>query len=73
MSRYYFNENPQVRHWMGKCATLHQELDIANERTKSIKQQYVDDMGEVKEKAVELFNKFNSLPWYKKMFFKFDV
>lgn len=73
MTRYYFNENPQVRHWMGKCATLQQDLDIANERMESIKQQYVADMGEVKEKAVYHFKKFNALPWYKKAFFKFKL
>ena len=59
MSRYYFNENPQV--------TALKEL-----REKDF---------EVMKKAILLIEKtyrkrmsdFNKLPWYKKMFFKFDV
>ena len=59
MSRYYFNENPQV--------TALKEL-----REKDL---------EYMKKAILLvdntyrkkLSEFNKLPWYKKMFFKFDV
>ena len=59
MTKYYFNENPQV--------TALKEL-----REKNL---------EVMKKAILLVEKtyrkrmsdFNKLPWYKKMFFKFDV
>lgn len=72
MTRYY-NENPQVKHWMEKCAMLQQELDIINEETELLKQKYIADMKEIKEAATSLFEKFNSLPWYKKMFYKFKL
>lgn len=59
MTRYYFNENPQVV-----------ALEEAHE--KKIKK--------LKE-AIRLVDKtyrkkmldFNKLPWYKKMFFKFEI
>lgn len=72
MTRYY-NENPQVRHWMEKCAMLQQELDIVNEETELLKQNYIADMKEIKKAAISLFEKFNALPWYKKMFYKFEI
>lgn len=68
----YYNENPQVLHWMEKCATLQQELDILNEERASLmflKNEYRN----LRKYMEGKFNHFNSLPWYKKMFYKFNV
>ena len=72
MSKYYFNENPQVRHWMGKCAKLEQEIDILHEQLKASEvclECWFKEIQELKER-VEFFN---ALPWYKKIFFKFKI
>lgn len=71
MTRYY-NENPQVKHWMEKCAILQQELDILYEERGSLvfwKNEY-RNLGTYMEGK---FKQFNSLPWYKKMFYKFEI
>lgn len=68
----YYNENPQVVHWMEKCAMLQQELDILNEERTGLmfwKNEY-RNLGKYMEGK---FKHFNSLPWYKKMFYKFNV
>lgn len=71
MTRYY-NENPQVRHWMGKCATLQQELDMACSEIKILKQELT-----FAEYDLDLYRRetkeFDNLPWYKKMFYKFNI
>ena len=72
MTRYYYNENPQVRHWMGKCAMLQQDLDAANETIDEICRYETKLEGEIIDLA-ESAIQFNSLPWYKKMFFKFKI
>ena len=82
MTRYY-NENPQVTHWMEKCAVLQQELDILNEDYKKVKCAYRtyeisleywrDQYYEEAKRNTEASKKFNSLPWYKKLFYKFRV
>lgn len=72
MTRYYFNENPQARYWMGKCAMLQQELDIANEtiiQKKRIGLHFIEKYQLLKDEV----RNFNSLPWYKKMFYKFNI
>ena len=59
MTRYYFNENPQET---------------------ALKELWEKDL-EYTKKAILLIDKsyrkklskFNELPWYKKMFFKFEV
>lgn len=71
MTRYY-NENPQVRHWMEKCAMLQQALDITNEiisQNMRIENHYKDMCRLMRERM----NSFNKLPWYKKMFYKFEI
>lgn len=72
MSRYYHNENPQVRHWMGKCALLQEELDCAIDQLETM----ACCKGYTEKRLEELkyeIKRFNVLPWYKKMFYKFDV
>lgn len=72
MTRYYHNDDPQVKYWMGKCAILQQELDIANETIDKICR-----CGERLSKdfinQTESIIRFNTLPWYKKMFYKFNL
>lgn len=72
MSRYYFNENPQVRYWMGKCAILQQELDIANETIDKTCRYGTKLYGEIID-LTESVIQFNSLPWWRKMFYKFNI
>ena len=72
MARFYFNENPQVRHWMGKCAILQQELDIANEtinQKKIIGLHFLEKYKFIKDEV----RGFNALPWWRKMFYKFKL
>lgn len=72
MSGYYFNENPQVRHWMGKCAKLEQEIDMLNEQLRASEvclEFWFKEIQELKER-VEFFN---ALPWYKRMFLNFKL
>lgn len=59
MTRYYFNENPQV--------TALKEL-----RKKDL--EYMKEAILLIDKSYRMkLSDFNKLPWYKKMFFKFDV
>lgn len=59
MTRYYFNENPQVtalKEAHGK------EIRLLKKAIRKVDMTY-------RKKLVE----FNTLPWYKKAFFKFKV
>ena len=47
-----------IKHWVGECAKLQQKLDMSNEKIVELQ----EDM-----------EFFNSLPWYERMFHKFDV
>lgn len=75
MKRYY-NENPQVMHWMEKCAVLQQKLDLLVEDYNTLEEGYnfwkVESL-RLEQRAQAAFKHFNSLPWYKKMFFKFEI
>ena len=67
----YYNENPQVRHWMGKCAKLEQEIDMLYEQLKASEaclEFWFKEIQKLKDRVEE----FNSLSWYKKIFFKFN-
>jgi hypothetical protein len=71
-SKRYYNENPQVSQWKEKCEILQEELDYAIDRLETLACCNVYTEGRlqaVKDKIM----KFNRLPWYKKMFFKFEV
>ena len=85
-SKRYYNESPQVtyllekieeqnkevQHWKGMCEELQRELDISNETNTGIRwsREYWKDRG---EKLVDDIARFNCLPWYKKMFYKFKI
>jgi hypothetical protein len=59
MTRYCFNENPQVT---ALKELREKDLDVMKKAILLIEKTYRKRMSD-----------FNKLPWYKKMFFKFDV
>ena len=72
MTRYYFNENPQATQWREKYEKLQEELDCAIDQLETLAccKVYTEERLEaVKDKIM----KFNRLPWYKKMFYKFEI
>lgn len=72
MSKYYFNENPQVELWMEQ-AQRNQELffDYKNkcDFQKEVIKNLVNELSKLKLEARD----FNSLPWWRKMFYKFKI
>jgi hypothetical protein len=59
MTKYYFNENPQVT---ALKELREKDLDVMKKAILLIEKTYRKRMSD-----------FNKLPWYKKMFFKFKV
>lgn len=59
MSKYYFNENPQVT---ALKELREKDLDVMKKAILLVEKTYRKRMSD-----------FNKLPWYKKMFFKFEV
>ena len=62
MTRYYYNENPQVTLWREKY-----------EEQKHWKVYWKSETLFTEKRMIDAFKRFNSLPWYKKMFYKFGV
>ena len=89
MTRYYFNENPQVTLWREVAEESQKVARDCIETTKSYarlvkdSQRQFDEIAKVSEEAIQtsaefertigeyksFMRKFNSLHWYKKMFF----
>lgn len=72
----YYNENPQVTFWRERYEHLKEEhfklLDDYESVSDSIDYfKFQSDL--IKERTEETFRFFNSLPWYKKMFYKFKI
>lgn len=72
----YYNENPQVTFWRERYEHLKEEhfklLDDYESVSDSIDYfKYQSNL--IKERTEETFRFFNSLPWYKKMFYKFKI
>ena len=59
MTRYYFNENPQVT---ALKELREKDLDVMKKAILLVEKTYRKRMSD-----------FNKLPWYKKMFFKFEI
>lgn len=59
MTRYYFNENPQVT---ALKELREKDWDVIKKAILLLEETYRKRMSD-----------FNKLPWYKKMFFKFEV
>jgi hypothetical protein len=71
MTRYY-NENPQVTQWREKYEKLENELDCAIDQLETMAccKVYIEErLQALKDKIM----RFNSLPWYKKMYYKFRL
>ena len=69
MSRYYFNENPQVEMWKEKAFKTKELFDAYREGAELWNEKIVEALNELTDEV----RRFNELPWWKKMFFKFDV
>ena len=69
MTRYYFNENPQVMLWKEKAFKAKSLFDQYRRTAEKYNESIVNALNDLTDEV----RQFNSLPWYKKMFFKFDV
>ena len=69
MTRYYFNENPQVMLWKEKAFKAKSLFDQYRRTAEKDNESIVNALNDLTDEV----RQFNSLPWYKKMFFKFDV
>ena len=80
MSKFVYEENPQVEFLKEKCEKLEEENKELKEHFKEL-QSLVDYSRERAEGAWEMYEsrerrfeewveKFNSMPWWKKMFYK---
>ena len=83
----YYNENPQVALWKEKYDKLkeenerlkdevaHLELEALNlsNQLSEYRQKRKEEDEDVKIRAKRFIVLFNSLPWYKKIFYKFKL
>ena len=72
----YYNENPQVTALLEKIEDQEKRME---EQDKSIRltikywQESFEEICNKKDKLLESISHFNTLTWYKKMFYKFKV
>lgn len=69
MTRYYFNENPQTVIWKEKAFKTKSLFD----QYKQVAEKYNESIANALNNLTDEVIQFNSLPWYKKMFYKFEV
>lgn len=69
MSRYYFNENPQVELWKEKAFKTEELFDKYREFAELYNATIVKSLNDLTDEV----RNFNSLPWWRKMFYKFDI
>lgn len=75
MSRYDYLENPQVQYWKGRFEELRDVLNVELEKIEEGVERLRKERNELSEKNLELqedIKFFNSLPWYEKIFHKFN-
>ena len=65
MTRYYHNENPQV-------TALQEKIEEQGKKLKTIKEKIEFQNGKILNWVLQL-QEFNSLPWYRKIFYKFKL
>ena len=68
----YENQNPQYIYLLEKIEEQEKkikELDAHNQFACQYNKMIVDSLNEISEELEE----FNSLPWYKKMFYRFKI
>lgn len=61
----YYNQNPQILYWKEKYEQLKIDLDLSIQLLQ-------EDNIRLSEENYRL-KKYNKLPWYKKMFYKFKI
>lgn len=69
MSRYYFNENPQVEMWKEKAFKTKELFDAYREGVELWNEKIVEALNELTDEV----RRFNELPWWKRMFYRFDI
>ena len=69
MTRYYFNENPQVMLWKEKAFKVKSLVDQYRRTAEKYNESIVNALNDLTDEV----RQFNSLPWYKKMFYKFKL
>ena len=69
MTRYYFNENPQDEMWKEKAFKTKRLFDQYKQLAKKYNESIVNALNDLTDEV----RQFNSLPWYKKMFYKFKI
>lgn len=65
----YYNENPQVTLWKEKAFKVKEIFDKYKEFAEKYNESIVKSLNDITDEA----RLFNSLPWYKKMFYKFKI
>ena len=76
MSRYEFNENPQVTMWRMKCEALEKEMADQKKECKYQKDNaefYFNMRKEECEYYEKMIDDFNRLPWWEKIFYRFWI
>lgn len=72
MTRYYFNENPQFHRLFDRIEELSKELERRKDSYRITVDAFIKANNEKHQLKDECL-KFNLLPWYKKMFYKFKI
>lgn len=65
----YYNENPQVTLWREKAFKVKELFDIYRAGAEKYNKSIVNALNDLTDEA----RSFNSLPWYKKLFYKFNI
>ena len=65
----YYNENPQVTIWRERAFKTKNVFDKYKEFAEKYNESIVKSLNDITDEA----RLFNSLPWYKKMFYKFKI
>lgn len=68
MERYY-NENPQVTFWREKALYVMRLFGEYKETAEIYNESIVNALNNMTDKA----RNFNALPWWRKIFYKFNV
>ena len=72
----YYNENPQVTYWREKYEESQRMYDVLKDSVDDfiMDVQYEKDQRKIVEFRVkDALEEFNALPWYKKMFYNFNI
>ena len=76
MSKFVCEENPQVTLWRQKCEKLEEENKKLKELCEWLREKNAEYFNSKRRCRIifeERFKEFNRLPWYKKLFFRFEI